>query len=85
MIALYTPGSQILAAEPEVAMRITSSSQSLLMVLGKEVTPAARDVWKQYAQNSLAHKFTGAGQRSPAPTPAAERAAVDAFGIRQPT
>ena len=82
LIALYSPGSQILAAEPEVAMRIASSSQSLLMVLGKEVTPAARDVWKQYAQNSLAHKFTVLDSGSGADA-AAERAVVDAFGIAE--
>ena len=61
---------------------ITSSSQSLLMVLGKEVTPAARDVWKQYAQNSLAHKFTVLDSGSGADA-AAERAVVDAFGIAE--
>jgi len=80
LIALYAPGSQMLAAEPEVAMRISASAQSLLMVLGKEVTPAARDVWKQYVQNSQGHKFTvldsGAGADA-----AAEAAVVDAFGI----
>ncbi len=80
LIALYSPASQMLAAEPEVAMRIASSSQSLLMVLGKELTPAARDVWKQFVQNSPAHKFTvldsGAGANA-----AAERAVVEAFGI----
>src|SRR5471032_602666 len=80
LIALYCPGSQILASEPEVAMRIASSAQSLLMVLGKELTPAAQDVWKQYVQNSQAHKFTvldsGAGADA-----AAEAAVVQAFGI----
>ena len=57
LIALYTPGPQMLAAEPEVALRIASSAQSLLMVLGKELANSSRDVWKQYAQNSQAHKF----------------------------
>lgn len=80
LIALYSPGSHMLAAEPEVAMRIASSAQSLLMVLGKELTPAAQDVWKQFVQNSQAHKFTvldsGAGADA-----AAEAAVVQAFGI----
>ena len=57
LIALYSPGPHMLAAEPEVAMRIASSAQSLLMVLDKELTPAAHGVWKQYVQNSQAHKF----------------------------
>jgi hypothetical protein len=65
LIALYTPGPQMLAAEPEVALRIASSAQSLLMVLGKELSSSSRDVWKQYVQNSPAHKFvvldSGAG------------------------
>lgn len=65
LIALYTPGPQMLSAEPEVALRIASSAQSLLMVLGKELANSSRDVWKQYAQNSQAHKFvvldSGAG------------------------
>src|SRR5258705_5349859 len=80
LIALYSPNSQMLAAEPEVAMRIAASSQSLLMILGKELNPAARDVWKQFAQNSQAHKFTvldsGAGADA-----AAEGAVVEAFRI----
>ena len=57
LIALYTPGAQMLASEPEVAMRIGSSAQSLLMVLGKDLATTSHDVWKQYAQNSQAHKF----------------------------
>jgi hypothetical protein len=65
LIVLYTPGPQMLAAEPEVALRIASSAQSLLMVLGKELASSSRDVWKQYVQNSQAHKFvvldSGAG------------------------
>lgn len=80
LIALYSPGSQMLGAEPEVAMRIASSSQSLLMVLGKEITPAARDVWKQFVQNSQAHKFTVLDSGSGADA-AAESAIVDAFAI----
>ena len=55
----------MLSAEPELALRMASNMQSILMVLGGELTPAARDVWTQYAQNSHAHKFvvldTGAG------------------------
>ena len=65
LIALFSPNLQMLSAEPEIALRMTSSAQSLLMVLGKELTPAAQDVWKQYAQHAQAHKFvvldTGAG------------------------
>ena len=57
LIALYGPGPQMLAIEPEVAMRLASSAQSLLMVLGNKVTAAAHSVWKQYVQNSRAHKF----------------------------
>ena len=80
LIALYSPGSHMLAAEPEVAMRIAASAQSLLMVLGKELTPAAQDVWKQYVQNSQAHKFTVLDSGSGADA-AAEAAVVKAFGI----
>jgi len=65
LIALYTPGLQMLSAEPEVALRMTSGAQSVLMVLGKEVTPAVQEVWRQYVQGVQAHKFvvpdTGAG------------------------
>lgn len=65
LIVLYGPSLQMMSAEPEIALRMGSSAQSLLMVLGSELTPAARDVWKQYAQSSQAHKFvaldTGAG------------------------
>lgn len=57
LIALYTPGPHMLAAEPEVAIRITTVAQSLLMVLGQELTTVAHGVWKQYVQNSKAHKF----------------------------
>lgn len=82
LIAIYSPGSQMLAAEPEVAMRIASSAQSLLMVLGKELTPAAQDVWKNYVKHSAAHKFTvldsGAGADM-----AAEAAVAKAFDIPQ--
>lgn len=80
LIALYSPGSQMLAAEPEVAMRIASSAQSLLMVLGRELTPAARDVWKQFVQNSQAHKFTVLDSGSGADA-TAEAAVVQEFGI----
>lgn len=80
LIALYSPGSQMLAAEPEVAMRIAASAQSLLMVLGRELTPAARDVWKQFVQNSQAHKFTVLDSGSGADA-TAEAAVVQAFGI----
>ena len=57
LIVLYSPGLQMLSAEPEIALRMASSAQSILMVLGNDVTPAARDVWKQYAHSSQAHKF----------------------------
>lgn len=57
LVAFYTPGPQLLRAEPEIALRMTSNAQSLLMALGKELTPAARDAWKQYAQGSNARKF----------------------------
>lgn len=80
LIALFSPGSQMLAAEPEVAMRIASSAQSLLMVLGRELTPAARDVWKQFVQNSQAHKFTVLDSGSGADA-TAEAAVVQEFGI----
>ena len=72
LIALYTPGPQMLTTEPEVALRITASAQSLLLVLGKELSPSSRDVWKQYVQNSQAHKFvvldSGAGADAAAAT-----------------
>ena len=57
LIALYSPGPLMLAADPEVAMRFTTSAQSLLMVLGKDLTAEAHGVWKQFVQNSKAHKF----------------------------
>ena len=57
VIVLYSPGLQILSAEPEIALRMASSAQSILMVLGNDLTPTARDVWKQYAHSSPAHKF----------------------------
>jgi hypothetical protein len=80
LIALYCPGSQMLSSEPEVAMRIASSAQSLLMVLGKELTPAAQDVWKQYVQNSQAHKFTVLDSEAGADA-AAEAAVAQAFSM----
>ena len=70
LIALYSPGLQMLSAEPEVALRMASSAQSLLLVLGAELTPGVRDLWKQYMQGSQAHKFavldTGAGAQASA-------------------
>ena len=57
LIVLYSPGPQMLASEPEVALRFASSAQSLLMVLGRELSSSSRDVWKQYVQNAPAHKF----------------------------
>lgn len=82
LIALYSPGPKILAAEPEVAMRIAMSAQSLLMVLGRELTPAAHDVWKQYVQNSPAHKFTVLDSSAGADL-AAEASVAKSFGIPQ--
>ena len=80
LIALYGPGPQMLAAEPEVAMRLASSAQSVLMVLGNELTAAAHGVWKQYVQNSRAHKFVvldnGAGADA-----AAETSVAQALGV----
>ena len=68
LIVFYSPALQMLSAEPEIALRMASNAQSLLMVLGKELTPAVQNVWKQYAQNSRALKFvvldTGAGADS---------------------
>ncbi len=57
LIVLYTPSLRMLSVEPEVALRIGSNAQSLLMVLGQELTPSERDFWKQYLQSSQAHKF----------------------------
>jgi len=57
LIALYSPGSQMLSCEPEIALRVAQSAQSLLMVLGKDLAPAAENVWKQYVHNAQAHKF----------------------------
>jgi len=57
LVAFYTPSSQMLAIEPEVALRMTASAQGLLMVVGGELTPVAQAVWKQYAHNSRARKF----------------------------
>ena len=57
LTALYSPSLHMLSAEPEVALRIASNAQSLLMVLDQELTPTARDFWKQYMQSSEAHKF----------------------------
>ncbi len=82
LIAIYSPGAQMLAAEPEVAMRIASSAQSLLMVLGKVLTPSAQDVWKQYVQNSPAHKFTVLDSDAGADA-AAEAKVAESFGIPQ--
>jgi hypothetical protein len=50
------------------------------MVLGKELTPAAQDVWKQYIQNSQAHKFTVLDSESGADA-AAEAAVSQAFSM----
>jgi hypothetical protein len=80
VIVFYTPALQMLSAEPEIALRMAANAQSLLIVLGKELTPTVQNVWKQYAQNSRAIKFvvldTGAG----ADAAAAERV-TQAFDI----
>ncbi len=57
LVALFSPSLRMLSSEPEVAMRLTSSAQSLVMVLGKELTPAAQGIWAQYVQHTHAHKF----------------------------
>ncbi len=57
LVALYTPSLPLLSSEPEVALRMTSSAQSLVMVLKGELTAAAHDVWKQYIHHAPAHKF----------------------------
>src|SRR5208282_4051506 len=57
LVAYYTPSPQLLAAEPEVAIRMTASAQGLLLVAGGELTPAAQAIWKQYAHNSRARKL----------------------------
>src|SRR5208282_5666330 len=57
LVAFYTPSSQLLATEPEVAIRMTASAQGLLMVAGGELTPMAQAVWKQYAHTSRARKL----------------------------
>src|SRR5258706_2906928 len=80
VIVFYTPALQMLSAEPEIALRMAANAQSLLIVLGKELTPTVQNVWKQYAQNSRAIKLvvldTGAG----ADAGAAERVTQE-FGI----
>ncbi len=73
LIVLYSPGLQMLSAEPEIALRMASSAQSILMVLGSELTPGARDVWKQYAQSSQAHKFVALDTAAGANLSAVER------------
>ena len=73
LIVFYSPSLQMLSAEPEVALRMASNAQSLLMVLGKELTPAVQNVWKQYAQNSRALKFVVLDSGAGADSGAAER------------
>lgn len=73
LIVLYGPGLQMMSAEPEIALRMASSAQSILMVLGNELTPTARDVWKQYAHNSQAHKFVALDTAAGANLSAVER------------
>jgi hypothetical protein len=73
LIVFYSPALQMLSAEPEVALRMASNAQSLLMVLGKELTPAVQNVWKQYAQNSRALKFVVLDSGAGADSGAAER------------
>jgi len=57
LVAYYTPSPRLLAAEPEVAIRMTASAQGLLMVTGGELTPAVQAVWKQYAHPARARKL----------------------------
>jgi hypothetical protein len=56
LVACYAPSFTLLRAEPEIALRMTSNAQSLLLVL-QELTQTARDAWRQYAQTSPAHKM----------------------------
>lgn len=57
LTAFYTPGLAMLSAEPEIALRMAGSAQSLLMVLGDSLTAEAQTAWKQYVQNARGHKF----------------------------
>jgi len=57
LVAYYTPSPRLLAAEPEVALRMTASAQAVMMVADGALTPAAQAVWKQYAQTSRAHRL----------------------------
>lgn len=53
----YTPDLALLKSEPEIALRMISSAQSLLFVLEGSLTPLAHEMWLQYADSSRAHKF----------------------------
>lgn len=80
LTVLYSPSSHMLTNEPEVALRVTANAQSLLLVLGKEISPPARELWKQYLQNSPAHKFvvldSGAGADAAAAASVAQSLAL---------
>jgi hypothetical protein len=53
----YTPDLAMLKSDPEIALRMISSAQSLLFVLGGALTPLAHEMWLQYAASSRAQKF----------------------------
>jgi len=57
LVAYYTPAPGALAAEPEVALRMTASAQALVMVTGGALAPALQALWKQYAQTSRARRL----------------------------
>lgn len=85
LVALYTPSLQLLSSEPEIALRMTSSAQSLLMVLDRELTQAAQGVWKQYVQSAQAHKFivldTGAGANADSAARVAQTLEIQASNV----
>ena len=56
LIVLYTPSAHVLSMEPEIALRMSSNAQTMIMVMGGELTQAAREVWQRCAQGSKAHK-----------------------------
>ena len=53
----YTPSLKQLSVEPEIALRLGSQALSLMLVLGGELTSAARNVWDQYVRNAMGQKF----------------------------
>ena len=57
LVACYAPAFSLLRAEPEIALRMTSNAQSLLLIVNQDLTQTARDAWRQYAQTSPAYKM----------------------------